>query len=209
MERPPDEFLPTRASLLGRLKDWQDHESWREFYDLYRRLIFGAALKSGLTETEAEEVLQETMLSVAKTIKEFEYDRSRCTFKSWLRHLTQKRIADEFRKRGRNPAAKAARTSTSRKTPLLESLPSPESFNLDEIWEEEWRQKILEAALERIKNQVSPEQYQIFDLCVLRKLPVKKVAAMLDVSAGQVYLARHRISRALKKEAKLLEAKIG
>src|ERR1041385_1484139 len=96
-----DDFLPTRATLLGRLKDWKDEESWREFFQLYRRLIFSTAIKAGLTEAEAEDVVQETVLSVAKTIKEFQYDPQRCRFKSWLRHLTQKRIADCYRKRAR------------------------------------------------------------------------------------------------------------
>src|SRR5271156_2602203 len=99
MKGKADEFLPTRASLLNRLKDWDDHESWREFYAIYRKLIFATAIKSGLNEAEAEDVVQETAVSVAKTIKDFKYDRSKCTFKSWLRFLTQKRIADHFRKR--------------------------------------------------------------------------------------------------------------
>jgi RNA polymerase sigma-70 factor (ECF subfamily) len=209
MKEQRDEFLPTRASLLGRLKDWRDQESWQEFYNVYRRLIFGTALKSGLTEAEAEDVLQETVLSVAKTIKDFKYDRQRCTFKSWLRHLTQKRIADQYRRRSHDPAANAARTSTSRKTPLLERLPAPESLNVDAIWDAEWQQKVFEAAVERVKAQVNPEQYQIFDFYVLRKMPVKKVAATLEVSSGQVYLARHRISRLLKKEIKYLESRMG
>lgn len=209
MKDKSGEFLPTRASLLGRLKDWEDHDSWQEFYKVYRRLIFGTALKSGLTEAEAEDVLQETVISVAKTIKEFKYDRTQCTFKSWLRHLTQKRIADQFRKRYRDPGMKAVRTNTSNRTPLLERLPAPESLNLDAIWEEEWRQKIFEAALERLKSQVSPEQYQMFDFYILRKMPVKKVAALLEVSSAQIYLAKHRILGRIKKEAKYLESRMG
>ena len=82
MAQKPDEFIPTRESLLRRLKDWKDDDSWQEFFKTYKRLIYSTALKSGLSEAEAEEVLQETVISVAKTIKEFKYDRKRCTFKS-------------------------------------------------------------------------------------------------------------------------------
>lgn len=94
-------------------------------------------------------------------------------------------------------------------TLLLEQVPSPESLDLDAVWEEEWRQKLLNAATERVKNQVSPAQYQMFDFYVLRKMPVKEVAAMLGVNAGQVYLAKHRISRLIKKQAKYLETRMG
>src|SRR5580693_8260422 len=101
MNQKPEEIIPTRESLLGRLKNWNDDESWREFFGIYRKLIFSLAVKSGLSPQESEEVVQETVISVAKTIPDFEYAPDRCSFKSWLRHLAQKRIADHFRKRSR------------------------------------------------------------------------------------------------------------
>ena len=49
--------IPTRQSLLARLKDVGDQESWRDFFDTYWRLVHATALKAGLTETEAQEVV--------------------------------------------------------------------------------------------------------------------------------------------------------
>ena len=40
-----EELLPTRYSLLSRLQNWEDHESWRVFFDTYWRLIYSVALK--------------------------------------------------------------------------------------------------------------------------------------------------------------------
>jgi len=62
-------------------------------------LIYSVAIKSGLTETEAEEVVQETVICVAKSIQKFKRDRARGSFKGWLRNLTRWRIADQLRKR--------------------------------------------------------------------------------------------------------------
>jgi len=208
MKPKPDEIIPTRASLLGRLKDWQDDESWREFFGIYRKLIFSFATKSGLSEQEAEDVVQETVISVAKTIKEFEYDPNRCSFKSWLRHLTQKRIADCFRKRAREPLISESAPVETGQTAAIEQVPDQGAVNLDALWEEEWQKELLEAALVRVKNQASARQYQMFDFYVLKKMPVGKVAAALDTSVGQVYLARHRISKLLKKEVMRLEDKM-
>ena len=53
MVNPKDESYPTRPSLLVRLKDTEDQQSWQEFNDLYGKLVFGFAIKVGLTETEA------------------------------------------------------------------------------------------------------------------------------------------------------------
>src|SRR5512143_622133 len=88
------EPIPTRYSLLSRLQDWDDQESWRTFYDTYWRLIYTAAIKSGLSEPEAEDVVQETVISVAKDIHKFRRDRARGSFKGWLKNLTRWRIAD-------------------------------------------------------------------------------------------------------------------
>jgi len=32
--QPGTELIPTRASLLARLKDWDDSRSWGEFYEV-------------------------------------------------------------------------------------------------------------------------------------------------------------------------------
>jgi RNA polymerase sigma-70 factor (ECF subfamily) len=204
----PDEFIPTRASLLERLKNWEDDSTWQEFFAIYRRLIFSAARKSGLTDDEAEEVVQETLISVAKTIKDFRYDRGRCTFKSWLGHLTRKRIADQFRKRKKEHALKPFPASDATGTPPIERIPDEQAAKAEELWEEEWQTNLIHAALRNLKTEISAEQFQIFDLYVVRKLAATEVAADVGVNLGQVYLAKHRVGRLLKKEVKRLEAEI-
>src|SRR4051812_20079887 len=65
--KPSDrELIPTRATLLHRLKNWEDNSSWHEFFNIYWRLIYGIARKAGLREEEAQDVVQETLISVAK-----------------------------------------------------------------------------------------------------------------------------------------------
>jgi len=208
MEKKSDDIIPTRASLLNRLKDWNDDESWREFLGIYRKLLFGFALKAGLSGNEAEEVVQETMISVAKTIKEFQYNPQRCSFKSWLRHLAQKRIADCYRKRSRETLLNETSRSGHTGTPAIERVPDSAALNLDAAWEAEWQKELLQAAIARVKTEVSPEQFQIFDFYVLKKMPVGKVASALGTSASRIYLAKHRISRLIKQEVNRLEKRM-
>jgi hypothetical protein len=66
--------IPTRQSLLARLKDVRHPESWRDFFDTYWRLIHAAAVKAGLTDCEAQEVVQEVMTGAAKKTPEFTYE---------------------------------------------------------------------------------------------------------------------------------------
>ena len=66
MEHVAEELIPTRTTLLLRLKDWQDRSGWQDFFDTYWNLIYGVALKGGLNPTEAEDVVQETMIRAWK-----------------------------------------------------------------------------------------------------------------------------------------------
>ena len=200
-------FLKTSPSMLERIKDLTDDKSWQAFFDKYRNLVWGTARKSGLSETEADEAVQETFITIAKRIKEFQYDPIRGTFKSFLLTTARWKITDQLRKRKHqgsqplnNPDATEGRTAT------IDRIPDPAGLDLDAIWNEEWVKTISAAARERIKQRVSGKQYQIFDLHVLQEWPVAKVTEALNVSAAQVYLAKYRIGHLLKAEsAKLRE----
>jgi RNA polymerase sigma-70 factor (ECF subfamily) len=207
MPSKPDDLIPTRESLLSRLKDWEDRESWQDFFDTYWKLIYGMARKGGLSDAEAQDIVQETVISVARKIEGFTYDPAVCSFKSWMLQLTRWRIINQIKKRERDNVGQASRLSGSGETPVLplEQIPDPAGFGLESIWDEEWEKNLLAAALERVKRQVDPEQFQIFDLYCLEQWPPQKVASTLGVGIGRVYLAKHRVGRLLKKEIKKLE----
>jgi len=205
---PGEDPAATRSSLLGRLKDWDDHGSWQDFFDTYWRLIYSVASKAGLSDPEARDVVQETVLAVAKQLRSGGFDRSKGSFKHWLCVITRRRIVDHFRRRTdpdlrHRPASDDAGTGTD----TLARQPDPASMESDRVWDEEWQRNLMETALERVKQLVTPKQFQIFDLSVMRQMPTGEVAQLLKVNAAQVYLARHRVGGVLKQEVKKLEAR--
>ena len=204
----PEELIPTRDSLLSRLKDWRDDASWREFYNTYWKLVHGVAIKSGLTPQEAEEVVQETLITVARRIPEFRYDPAVCSFKTWLLNLTRWRIVDQIRKRRVHTAPSNSPRHDCRRTATIDQAPDPATQNLDAVWDAEWEQQLLDAAIQRVKQKVNPEHYQIFHLSVFKEWPVQKIARELDTSAAQVYLAKHRVGALLKKEVRAIEKRM-
>lgn len=199
----PDDLVPTRYSLLSRLQDWGDQESWRVFFDTYWRLIYSVALKAGLTQAEAEEVVQETIICVAKNIQKFKRDRGLGSFKGWLRNLTRWRIADQLEKR--TGLSRGEADGAARKYQPLENIPDPADDAAGLDWEEEWQAHLLKAAKQRVKSRVKEEQYQLFDFYVVKEWPIRRICQTLGVSAAQVYLAKHRITRLLRKEVRRLE----
>jgi RNA polymerase sigma factor (sigma-70 family) len=196
-----DELIPTRATLLQRLKDWQDQSSWQDFFDTYWNLIYGVARKGGLTPAESEDVVQETMISVAKHMPGFKYDPSIGSFKGWLLTLTRWRIADQLRKRGRHdfPADGAFDDST------MDNTVDVVISDLEKLWETEWEDNLLKAAITKARRRIDPQQYQIFDCCVNKNWPPGKIASTFAVSVGQVYLAKHRVTEAIKREVERLK----
>jgi len=197
-----EDLIPTRYSLLSRMQDREDQDSWKDFFDTYWRLIYSFAIQSGLTDAEAQDVVQETVISVARDIQKFKHARTLGSFKGWLRNLTRWRIADQLRKRDRSIPA-----GSNLSTPSLgpDGIASPVNAELEAIWEEDWQANLLEAAMERVKPRVKEEHYQIFDLNVIRQWPAGKVVQTLGVNIGRVYLAKHRVMVLIKKEIRVLE----
>jgi len=200
-----EDLIPTRESLLSRLKNWDDQESWRDFFDTYWRLIFNLARKAGLSDAEAQDIVQETVLSVARNIEGFRYDPAVCTFKSWMLQITRWRIANQKKKRQREENRVQNPIDTSDETAAIERIGDPAGFDLESIWDEEWKKNLLRAALERVRRRIDPEQFQIFDLHCVEQWPVSKVTSTLGVSAARVYLVKHRVGGLLKKELSRLE----
>jgi RNA polymerase sigma-70 factor (ECF subfamily) len=200
------DLLPTRWSLLSRLKNWDDAASWQDFFNTYWKLIYGVAIKAGLNDAEAQDVVQETVITVARNLEQFKTDPAHGSFKGWLMHTTRWRIADQFRRRSPEHGLGGADHDANDRTDTVEKIPVSTGFSLEAVWEAEWEKNLLGVATENVKRKVSPEEYQIFDLCVVRNCPVKEVAAKLGVKVWKVYFAQKKVALLLRKEATKLEA---
>ena len=104
MRHDPGTSLRTRPTLLFRVREWEDSASWAEFHRLYRRLVYGRARRAGLPHEDAEDVAQDVFKRVAETIKDFDLNPDKGSFRGWLMQLTHWRIADRFESRGKAPS---------------------------------------------------------------------------------------------------------
>lgn len=208
MPEPQDELIPTRATLILRLKDWQDQASWQDFFDTYWKLIYRVARKGGLTEAEAQEVVQETMIAVAKHMPTFEYDPAIGSFKGWLLNMTRWRMLDHIRRQNTHRSNISESVEHTDETELLNRIADPASLDLDVLWESEWEKNLFDAALAKVKRKVDPQSYQIFDFYVNKEWPPEKVAETFGIPVDQVYLIKHRVTGMIKDEVKRIEKEI-
>jgi RNA polymerase sigma-70 factor (ECF subfamily) len=190
----------TRQSLLTRLKSVDDQAGWQRFFDTYAGVIHSLAMRSGLNAAEADDALQETMLSVAREMPGFRYDPTKGSFKAWLFQIARRRIADQFRRRVRN------QRDGDNAADAIERAADVGVDPLNQLWDEEWRQNQLQLAIDRVKQKVAPRQWQMFDLVALQAWPLKRICDVLGVNRAQVYMAKMRVGRLLKAELESLGA---
>jgi len=193
-ESEADTSLPTRATLLSRLKDWNDQAGWRDFFESYWRLIYNVARNAGLDDAAAQDVVQNTFIYLARRMPNFHYDRKRGAFKSWLRVVTRSRIHEHWRRE------KAGGRDLRSDAEEMELQPDTSADALDHVWQQEWEENLLQRALAGLRPRVSSQHLLLFRLTTLAELAPAQVARKLDVSVAQVYLARHRVGRMFKGE---------
>lgn len=200
-----EQFLPTRRSLLTRLKDWDDRESWYEFFQTYWRFIYAVAVRSGLNDSDAQDVVQETIIAVSKQMPNFKYDPSKGKFKGFLSKTAHFCCLDRMRKLKQEAKRRVELPSGTSGTDAIDQLVDPASLtppNLDEEWE--WN--LVQVAIQNVKAVIKPKHFQIYDWYVLKQLPSTQVASKLGITIGQVFLAKHRITALLSKEIQKLKA---
>lgn len=204
---------------MDRLKTGDDLDSWEEFYRIYGKLVRDFAMQAGLTATEAEEVVQETAIGTSRHLPQFRYDPKVCRFKTWLLNQARWRIKDQLKKRQTATASDAdaghcaggsseGNEVDAQHTTTINRVPDPASIDLDALLEEGWRKSLFAAALDRVKGNFGIKQFQIFDLLVVQEWPASQVAKSLGVSLTNVYVTRHRIAAAIKKESRRLESEM-
>jgi len=205
MANTPPELIPTHESLLNKIKDPLDQSSWRRFFDTYRKLIYGVAVKGGLTSAEAEDVVQETMASVVKHMPAFKYDPAIGSFKAWLLNMTRWRITDQLRKRGPQAPYPEASEETDPGHSKMNDAPDYMLPELEKLWDAEWEKALMDAAITRVKRNLNPKHYQIYDCYVNKGWTPERVGKAFDVPVGQVFVAKHRVTELIKEEVARLQ----
>jgi len=205
MKRDPRSLISTRWSLVQRLKEWGDDESWQDFFDTYWKLIYSVALRAGCTSAEAHDVVQETVLTVAKKMQQFKAEPALGSFRAWLCSITRRRVADQLRKRQPATLFRERRPRETGCASTTNEIPDQAEPTLEDYWHEEWQNHLMELALDRVKSRANARQYQIFDLHVVKKLPAERVAHGMGIKVADVYLAKHRVAALIKKEVSRLQ----
>ncbi len=183
----------TQPTLLLRIRDADDADSWERFVKLYTPLVFGYCRQRGLQEADASDVAQEVMRTVAQSIQRFEYNRDKGTFRGWLLAVTRNKLLKYFTKIQRVPLG-SGRTTIHAK---LEA--TPDATETDH-WDRAYQQRLFQWACSEVQDEFTPKTWSAFCQTAIDNQPPHQVASALGTSLGAVYIAKSRVIARIRKQ---------
>jgi len=189
----------TRASLLLRIRDSADRIAWTDFVQLYAPLIHAYGMHRGLQDADAADLVQEVLRRVARSMPQFEYDRSRGTFRGWLLTVTR----NEVRKIAARKGSPVQGSGDTHVRSVLEQ--QPDHSNTDGDWDREYQWNLFLWAADHVKREFRAATWQAFWQSVVEGEAIDAVASTLNVSAGAVYIARSRVIARIRQEIAAVE----
>ncbi len=204
MKSDRTDTLKTHPTLLSKVRQG-DEDGWRRFYEFYEDFVYSAARGAGLSHEESQDIVQETMITVQNYIGDFVPGEGGAKFRTWLRKIVHSRIADEYRKKKRNPIEKAEvghPASEESATSRTNRIPNLNEVELDRFVDGKMEQAILAEARKAAKEKVRMEDYQAYDLFAIQQLSARAVAISLGISAVTVRVRAFRVRRAVDRAAR-------
>jgi RNA polymerase sigma factor (sigma-70 family) len=190
----------TRASLILRIANPEDAQAWEEFLRLYQPVVYRLACRQGLQHADAEELVQEVMLSIARKVEDWDPNPERGRFRHWLFRIARNQIINQLSRR----KYQAWGTGQSGIQLLLEQQVDPVG-SLSELFEVEYRRSLFQHAAALVQASVKERTWNAFWLSAVRDVPMSEVAQQLGMSIGSVYIARNRVIAKLRIEVQRIE----
>lgn len=189
----PRNFPETRPSMVAALgTDGPIPSAWRQFFDHYAPAVYRIALRHGLADADADDIVQQTMVLVARHISKFEYDKDRGYFRNWVRRIAENKIAEFFRRR-RNVVTLPDCNQ------MADDRPGPE-----EAWEREWHMQDMLWCLEQVAADCAPRRIQAFRMYALEGVSANETARRLEMTVSNVYVTRHLVLNMIRERMRKL-----
>jgi RNA polymerase sigma factor (sigma-70 family) len=185
---PAHDPMPTRPSLLLRIRDAGDRSAWEQFVALYAPMIYRFVRRRGLQDADAADVTQEVLRVVAAKARCLEYDPAVGSFRAWLFTVTRHTLINVHKRQSRHPRGTGDMAMNHR----LDAQPAP-APDEKEVWEQEYRNSRLNWAAERVRVQCTDTTWQSFWRTAVDGESPRAVAESLGMSVGAVHIAKSRV----------------
>jgi RNA polymerase sigma factor (sigma-70 family) len=182
----------TRETLIHKLKQADDELAWNDFYAYYSPYIAAVVHNLNVNASEIDDIVQKVMVVSWQKIGEFDYDRKRGLFRSWLVRIARNTVMNY-------------RTSSTRNSEKLKYFSKMKETENDDFVEKEWRVQISKLAWKSIRGNYDETAQNAFDLLAQGKKN-KEVAETLGIKQNTVAVYKKRIIESLRSEVRRLDS---
>jgi RNA polymerase sigma factor (sigma-70 family) len=192
----------TRASLLVRVRNPADQAAWHEFVEIYWPVIHRLARRKGLQPADADDLAQQVLINVAKTIEERPHDPNRAKFRTWLTRVVQNAVLNALTR------AKPDRAAGGDDHPHA-VLAAPGREPDSQLLQLELRREIFRWAARQIEPEFQPDTWQAFWQTAVENRDCESVARELNKGVGVIYAARSRVMKRLQEKVREYDSEQG
>src|SRR6185295_96892 len=190
----------TRASLLIRLRQPGNQEAWREFASLYEPLIYRLAARKGFQHADAQDLLQDVLVAIARGIDRLEIGEDKGRFRGWLFRISRNLIVNALEKRQRLVVG-------SGDSDICERLAQEPALDdqAQTAYIPKFRRELFHWAPRNVRAEFQPATWSLFWRTSVEGKPIADTARELGLSLGAAYAARCRVLARLRKKIEELE----
>lgn len=184
----------TSTSLLLRIRDHVDSESWQTFQLIYSPIIRAYCFRRGMQAADVDDLVQEVLTAVAQSIGKFDYQPEKGRFRSWLWMITNNEIRKLLAKR----KGERIQIVSANDLDLFAATDS------DSDWVDLFSNHIFQVACENIRSQVEARTWESFEQAWLKQVPATSVATATGIPVHTVYVNKSRVLKRLREEVQRL-----
>lgn len=190
----------TRASLILRLQNADDVLAWDEFASIYSPVIRRVAMGQGLQTADAENVIQEVLIAVSRSVDQWLERQDRGSFRAWLLRIARNQAVNVLTRQATRIIGQGGSFADLQLTEIAVSGELSQQLDL------EYRRTVFHWATAQVKEAVAESTWQAFLLTSVEGRSINDVARQLNTRPGNVYIARSRVMARIKTLVQQYEA---
>jgi RNA polymerase sigma-70 factor (ECF subfamily) len=186
----------TSLSLLARIREHGDPDSWSRLVEIYSPLMRGWLRAYEVDASDADDLVQDVLCVVSQELPRFQHNNHPGAFRNWLRRILVHRLRNYWRGRQHRPVATGSSSVLERLNHLED-----ESSDLSRVWNEQHDREVIARLLELVRPRFEAKTWEAFCRQMFDGQNAEQIAEELQMSRGSVYMARNRVLNALRREA--------
>ncbi len=175
-----DQSLNTVSLLVRISASPENPQNWNKFVHKFWPVIFGWCRDRNLSEHDSQDVTQNVLVGLFRSLKTHAYDEQLGPFRAWLFAITRNAIHTYFRKQ----------------KPFSQLFEDDQV--MDELTNEIAANELIDIALQRVQKTANPDYWRVFELMHSTHCTPDEAATACNLRLDQVYRYKSQILKQLK-----------